>query len=163
MIEYELTLPTSIQLQVSSNGTSPFTYLWTLPDGSTSNLASPLFNFTTAGTYNVSVVVTDSTGSTATETFSIIVIGNTSPPPPSSGLSLSLTITKTSNLMMMHFDALATGGISPYKYLLEFGDGNHTTGNVVNHVYASKGTYTAVASVTDTVGNTAHTTETVNV
>ena len=48
-------------------------YAWTFGDGGTSTSASPSHTYTAAGTYSVSLKVTDSTGATNTKTGSVTV------------------------------------------------------------------------------------------
>lgn len=160
--EYNLVLPASIQLQVSANGTPPFTYAWVLPDGSTSSLASPMFNFTTVGTFNVSVTVTDSTGLTGNETFQITVVSETQTP---TNFSVVLNATPTSGNapLLVAFSTTVNGGTSPYTYLLSFGDGNSTKYPTNNHKYQNKGTFNASVLVTDSKGETGKGTQVITV
>jgi PKD repeat protein len=59
---------------------------------------------------------------------------------PSSG-PVPLTVTFSGN---------ATGGVPPYTYSWNFGDGSpHKTGATLQHTYATGGTYAAVLTVTD--------------
>ena len=60
-ISQSYSAPATIQFQSqASGGTPPYTYLWTFPDSSTSTGANPTFVFSTAGSFNVTVVITDS-------------------------------------------------------------------------------------------------------
>jgi PKD repeat protein len=45
------------------------------------------------------------------------------------------------------------GGITPYSYEWDFGDGNTSTGSNPGHEYKSKGTYSVTLNVTDDRGN----------
>ncbi|MBD8881848.1 MULTISPECIES: protease pro-enzyme activation domain-containing protein [Rhodanobacter] len=49
------------------------TYSWTFGDGGTSTAASPSHTYTAAGTYTVSLTVTDNTGATSTKSGSVTV------------------------------------------------------------------------------------------
>ena len=155
-ISQSYSAPATIQFQSqASGGTPPYTYLWTFPDSSTSTEANPTFVFSTAGSFNVTVVITDSASNSQTTTIPITVFSQ------STGLSVTLAASPTSNKMMIHFNTSVSGGVAPYTYLLEFGDGNHTADGTNNHVYAKTGTYTATVKVTDSKDNTG--TGTVNV
>ncbi len=53
----------------------------------------------------------------------------------------------------IRFDSDVGGGIRPYSYEWDFGDGNTSTDNNPRHQYKSKGTYTVTLAVTDDRGN----------
>jgi hypothetical protein len=52
------------------------------------------------------------------------------------------------------FEASIAGGISPYNYEWDFGDGSTSTTDTPTHAYKSKGSYTVTLKVTDDKGNT---------
>ena len=49
------------------------------------------------------------------------------------------------------FVCTATGGVSPYTYLWDFGDGTTGTGPIQSHSYSSIGTKIVVCTVTDSI------------
>ena len=53
----------------------------------------------------------------------------------------------------IRFDGDVGGGIRPYSYEWDFGDGNTSTDNNPRHQYKSKGSYTVTLTVTDDRGN----------
>ena len=56
----------------------------------------------------------------------------------------------------IEFDSTVTGGIPPYEYLWDYGDGNTSSGDPhPTHNYANAGNYTATLTVTDSEDNTA--------
>ncbi len=56
----------------------------------------------------------------------------------------------------IEFDGTATGGIPPYKYSWDYGDGNTSSGDPhPTHNYAKAGNYTVILTVTDSVNDTA--------
>ena len=56
----------------------------------------------------------------------------------------------------IEFDGTATGGIPPYEYLWDYGDGNSSSGDPhPTHNYANAGNYTVILTVTDSVNDTA--------
>jgi MYXO-CTERM domain-containing protein len=66
------TIPFAVTLGASgSGGVAPYTYSWTFGDGGTSTQQNPAHTFQVAGTYSVSVVVTDSRGNSVTKTVTV--------------------------------------------------------------------------------------------
>jgi len=55
------------------------------------------------------------------------------------------------------FDAVATGGLSPYRFDWSFGDGVMASGSSVSHLYDSAGQYNVTLSVVDWMNRTATT------
>jgi len=53
----------------------------------------------------------------------------------------------------IRFDPQIGGGISPYSYEWDFGDGNTSTDVAPTHAYKSEGSYTVTLKVTDDRGN----------
>ena len=57
----------------------------------------------------------------------------------------------------IEFDGTATGGIPPYEYFWNYGDGNTSSGDPhPTHNYANAGNYTVTLTVTDSENNTAN-------
>ncbi len=61
------------------------------------------------------------------------------------------------------FTANVTGGVSPYSYSWNFGDGTSGTSNPVTHTYNTPGYYTVSVTVTDSIGETASASVTINI
>jgi PKD repeat protein len=57
--------------------------------------------------------------------------------------------------LTVNFSGSASGGTGSYTYYWDFGDGTMTTGQSVQHVYASVGIYTAVLTAEDSATTTA--------
>jgi len=56
---------------IVSGGTAPYTYSWSFGDGTSSTSESPAHTYQNAGTYLAQLKVTDSTGATATASYSV--------------------------------------------------------------------------------------------
>ncbi|MEV4026819.1 ThuA domain-containing protein [Actinosynnema sp. NPDC050801] len=74
---------TPLTVQFSSAGSSdpggsPLTYRWTFGDGGTSTAANPSHTYTTSGTFNVQLTVTNATGKSGTANLTV-TSGNTAP------------------------------------------------------------------------------------
>jgi len=63
----------------------------------------------------------------------------------------------------IQFYGSASGGVPPYSYHWDFGDGSVATEQNPTHVYTTEGTYTVTLTVTDSDGNTSIDTTTAEV
>jgi PKD repeat protein len=126
-------------------------YEWDFKDGNTSTNADEVHTFTTAGTYNVTLKVTDDDGATKTATKTITVVDNVAPvahaqSTPSSGKAIFTTFQFNGGT-----STDSDGVISDYSW--NFGDGSGpVTGVSPTHVYSAAGTYEVVLTVTDDYG-----------
>ena len=72
---------------------------------------------------------------------------------------LDVTFTASKKIVKVgqdiRFEPRIGGGISPYSYEWDFGDGNTSTDVVPTHAYKSEGSYTVTLKVTDDRGNLA--------
>ncbi len=81
-------------------------------------------------------------------------------PPPGddpSALSASCSGSPVSGVVPLDvsFTASASGGIAPYSYSWNFGDGQSYSSQNPSHTYSSAGTYTAILTVTDSTNSKA--------
>jgi PKD repeat protein len=166
--EYESTLiPMSVNINASpstgyspldvnftastSGGTSPYTFSWDFGDGSTSSDQNPSHTYSEAGDYPVILSVTDNNNEQDTASLNIsvsqqvVAMQATANASPASGTLPFL----------VEFTADATGGVSPYTYSWDFGDGSSSSEQNPTHTYTSAGDYTALLTVTDSLANEA--------
>jgi len=117
---------------------------WDFGDGNSSTEQNPTHTYT-AGSYTVTLTVTDDGNDTAASTQSISVnTGGTSNEPPVAGFTYSCSGTTC------RFDAgNSSDDTGIINYAWEFGDGDSSTGQVTQHTYASQGTYSVTLAVTD--------------
>jgi PKD repeat protein len=132
-------------------------YDWTFGDGGTSTQPNPSHLYAAAGTYPVSLKVTDNAGATDTANGSVTVsVANQQPVATWTSTAAGLTVT---------FDSTGTndpdGSIA--GYLWSFGDGGTSTEANPVHPYAFEGTYPVNLTVTDNVGATGSQTSSVQV
>ena len=131
------------------------TYAWDFGDGNTSATANPSHTFVAAGTYNVSLTVTDDAGDSTTDatTATIEAIVVNSPPTADANGPYTGYVGDT-----IVFDGSASsdadGAIVRYDW--DFGDGTMAAdaGPAPTHVYAATGQYTVALTVTDDAGDT---------
>jgi PKD repeat protein len=132
-------------------------YGWDFGDGGTSSSATPNHAFAAAGSYPVTLTVTDSNGATSVASVTVTV---TAPPAPT-----ALIATPVCTFLACAFDgtssAAASGPITGYSW--DFGDGGTATTATPSHAYGSPGTYTVKLTVTDSNGATGAANTTVTV
>lgn len=130
------------------------TFLWNFGDGATGAGSLIDHTYTAAGTYNAVLTVTDNAGATASNLTTITVETPSSNQPPVARIAAD-PISGTPPLAV-HFDGTTSsdpdGTIASYAW--SFGDGSSGSGSVIDHTYASAGTYTATLTVTDNQGAT---------
>lgn len=131
---------------VETGGTPPYTYAWSFGDGGTGgNLSSITHIYTTNGPFQVELTVSDSVGAIVHASMDITI-------------RLQALIQSTASTgsppLVVGFTGGAQGGLPPYSYSWNFGDGTPiSTVQNPSHIFESPGTYTVVLAVTDAEGN----------
>ncbi len=126
-------------------------YAWDFGDGATGKQAAPQHRYAAAGTYPVTLVVTDKQGATASTTRDVTV---TAPAPATAVRDANFTSAPAGP--QVAFDATATaealGAIGTYSWT--FGDGTveQTATATTNHTFAAPGTYTVELTATGADG-----------
>jgi PKD repeat protein len=137
-------------------------YNWEFGDGSTGTGVSPTHTYGAAGTFTVTLTVTDNAGATDTASTTATIADVPNAPPvadPNGPYTGTVGVAVT-------FDG--TGSSDPDGTIVawdwDFGDGNTGTDVSPTHTYATAGTFTVTLTVTDDEGATdsASTTATVS-
>ena len=132
-------------------------YSWTFGDGGTSTVANPSHTYAAGGAYTVTLRVTDNQGAVSAPASQTVTVSAPNQPPVASftkscsGLTCSFTSTSSD----------PDGSIASYSWT--FGDGGTSTTANPSHTYAAGGTYTVTLRVTDNLGATKTTSQTVTV
>jgi PKD repeat protein len=144
-------------LAASFNGTTSTdvdgtiaSYAWNYGDSATGTGVTSSHSYAAAGTYTVSLTVTDNLGATNTVSHPITVTAAPANQPPTAVFTSSV-----SNLAASFNGSTSTdsdGTIAAYAW--SFGDTQTGTGATVAHSYAAAGTYTVSLTVTDNLGAT---------
>lgn len=138
-------------------------HAWSFGDGGTGSGATAMHTFAAAGTFLVTLTVTDDGGQTDVATGQILVADATGNVPPAA--SFAVTPTSGEAPLAVTVDASGStdsdGAIASYAW--DFGDGGTATGSTAGHTFAAAGTFAITLTVTDNSGATATATETVEV
>lgn len=118
---------------------SPVSYRWSFGDGRTSTERNPEHIYSRAGTYTVSLMVTNVDGLSDTFRNSVTV--------PRPGNPLQASFTHTINGLEVIFTDTSTG--NPNSWMWEFGDGETSTRPNPVHTYPGVGTYVVNLTVTN--------------
>ena len=135
-------------------------YAWDFKDGSTGNGQSINHTFSSIGSYNVLLTVTDNEGASdsTTKTINVTETPNQSP-------TASFTANPTSGVapLGVAFNASnssdSDGSITSYAW--DFKDGSTGNGQSINHTFSSIGSYNVELTITDNKGATGLDTKTI--
>ncbi len=143
----------------TSGGVGTKTCNWSFGDGGTATGCTATHTYAVAGgTFNVAVTASD-TNSMAATAFRILAVA-----PHLSGTDFTFTPVWPEDGVIVSFTAVPSGGVSPYTYSWDFGDGSPTSNNSpAQHAYATSGTFTVTLTVTDAHGVTASKTHVISV
>jgi len=137
---------------LNGTGTAPYIYTWSCPPLvpfvqkiTNNSSATHRITFPTAGSKSCSFKVMDSTGTNASQGFSLVV---------NSALDASPTFSPTSPAPRSNVSFMPNveNGTPPYTFSWAFGDGGSSNLPSPTHIYTSVGSYTVQFWATDSIG-----------
>ncbi|WP_276606842.1 PKD domain-containing protein [Nakamurella flava] len=135
-------------------------YEWSFGDGGSDSGATAVHTYGSAGSYQVTLKVTDDDGASSSVSKSVTV---TAPPPVNKAPVAAFT--ETVSGLAASFDggssSDADGSVSAWAW--DFGDNSAETGRTASHTYGAAGTYQVSLTVTDNQGATNTVTRSVTV
>ncbi len=135
-----------------SGGDGNYQYAWDFGvDNAGSTIAAPSYTYANAGSYLVTLTVTDGNGTAFTNSTTVIVQA-----------SLEVGFTFTASGLSVAFNNTSSGGSGEHSYLWQFGDGATSTAASPSHTYTA-GSYTVTLTVTDEQGQSGVMTAVINV
>jgi gliding motility-associated-like protein len=139
--------PLVVTFQDQSTGDPKF-WNWDLGNGSLSNLQNPTTVFSTPGTYTVTLVVRNNSGTHGVTKTAFITVY----PSPSANLTADKTIACVPAQIQFLDISVDTSGGSINQWLWDFGDGTQSTQQNPVKVYNNTGFYTISLTITSTTG-----------
>lgn len=137
--------PILVQFTDNSTG-NPVSWSWNLGNGTTSTLQNPSTTYLTAGSYTVTLTVTDASGNTNTKTVTNYI---TAVPTPNVNFVASDTIAQCAPKTVQFTDLSVNGSSGTATYFWDFGDGFSSTLQNPTHTYTAPGNYNVTLSVTN--------------
>lgn len=128
-------------------------YSWTFGDGGSSTAQNPSHTYNAAGTYTVTLTVSNVSGSDTATCGSCITV--TVPPPPAPNADFTATPTSGENPLTVAFSDASSGSVDNYSWT--FGDGGTSTAQNPSHTYTAAGSYDVSLTVSNAGGNDTHT------
>ena len=126
-------------------GVPPYQYHWDFGDGNSSTVQYPTHIFTAADDYDINVTVTDHEGSIVSE-------GTTASIAEQEPLQLEIQVESGTYVgLPIQFYSDVLGGVPPYSYLWDFGDGETSDKSNPIHYYNRTGFYSVSLQVMDFV------------
>jgi PKD repeat protein len=136
-------------------------YAWNFGDGSQGSGAVVKHSYSSAGSYTVTLTVTDDRGQAASLSQTVGVATTAAPKadfvvsPPSPSVNQRVYFNAASST--------ASEGRTIVRYDWDYGSGRQDSGQLVWQIYTQPGTYTVVLTVTDDAGNKGSASKTVTV
>lgn len=146
----------------ASGGPGPFAFAWTFGDGASGTGPSVSHTYATTGVYSVILIAYDAINDSTHLTASVQVYPTSSGGPGEGNsnwagplyVSISGSPVTGPAPLTTELTATATGGIAPYSFEWNFGDGSQNqSGAQLSHTYASLGEYAATVFVADQAGD----------
>jgi len=126
----------AVQFTDTSTGT-PTSWQWNFGDGTSSTVQNPSHTFAAAGSYTVTLIATNTSGSQSVSRTVTVVPALTasftySPASPTTGQAMQFTDTSTG---------------SPTSWQWDFGDGTSSTAQNPSHAYSAAGSYQVTLTI----------------
>jgi len=126
---------------------SPASWSWSFGDGGTSTDQNPIYEYTTAGTYTVTLIATNEAGSNTVSTTGYITVATITSP------IASFTADVKSGTIPLTVQFTDTSSYTPTSWEWSFGDGSSSTEENPSHTYTTAGSYSVTHTATNAGGS----------
>lgn len=140
-------LPLTVQF-VDSSTNSSTSWLWSFGDGSTSTVQNPAYTYKAAGTYAVTLTVTNTKGANTLSQSGYIVVTEEPETPVA-----SFAASETSGDAPLTVQFVDSSTNSPTSLLWSFRDGSTSEQQDPSHTYTSAGTYMVSLTAANAAGS----------
>jgi PKD repeat protein len=130
----------------------PLTYTWSFSEGGTANGPSTPHAYNAAGTYTVTLTVSDTHG--ASDSAELTVTISLAPNQPPVARLTGPTVGTVGQLLTFSDNGSSDPDNDPLTYAWTFSDGGTASGPSATHAYSAAGTYTVTLTVSDNHGST---------
>lgn len=141
-------------IDLSYSGSPIVGYNWTFGEGNTSTVKNPVFEYTTPGTYPVTLKITDKIGNNASSAGSVLVKASTPVDQPLVANFTAIKPTGDAPLNVQFID-LSSGNAVAWNW--DFGDGKSSSEKSPLHTFMRTGTFTVQLDVYNEQGEKAST------
>lgn len=138
--------PLAVRFRDTSTGV-PTNFLWSFGDGATSTERNPVHTYTSSGSFDVTLSVSNALGTHAT-THAGFVLVDIIPPVA----NFSATPTSGLSPLVVHFTDTSGGGATT-QWAWDFGDGATSNAQHPVHTYTSSGTYDVTLTASNAYGS----------
>jgi PGF-pre-PGF domain-containing protein len=128
-----------------SSTNSPTSWFWDFGDGTNSTLQNPTHEYSSAGTYNVSLNASNVGGSNVSTQLSYITVADMP--------VANFTSNVTSGAIPLSVNFTDSSTNSPTTWFWEFGDGTNSTSQNPTHIYTSTGAYNVSLNASNVAGS----------
>ncbi len=142
----------------AGTGHTLVSYAWNFGDGATGSGVTPSHPYSAAGTFTVTLTVTDEIGQVGLISKPVTITGT---PPTASFTFLPATPAVNQTVFFDASSSTAGTGHRLVSYAWTFGDGQTGTGVTPTHAYSVVGTFAVTLTVTDEIGQVGVTSKTV--
>ena len=125
------------------------TYLWSFGDGATSSANPATHAYSTTGSWQVTLTVTDNHGQSATSQSQTVTVANASVPTANIATPVPSPAVVGQTVTFNGQGSTAGTGRSIASYAWDFGDGTTGVGATPTHVYNTIGNFTITLTVAD--------------